>query len=633
MTAEPATAQRIGPYQLIGRIGAGAMGEVHRAVDTAHGGRLVALKLLPPQVTDDPERRARFERESHIVASLTEPHVIDVHSYGTVDGRPYLDMRLVDGPDLAAHLATTGPLPPEHAVAIVEQVAAALDAAHAAGLVHNDVKPSNVLLHRPVPGQIPSVVLADFGIAGDAGGLGTVEYLAPERWQGRAGDQRVDVYALACLLHELLTGFRAFPGAEFAAQLHGHLMLSPPRPSAMRPGVPGSLDAVVAAGMAKHPGQRVPSAGQLAGMARAAITPARGISRRGLLTGIGAGIVVLGGGLAVAASARAGGSASPGGAAPARITPDRALGIRSFEYSPFSLGVVGGRPLAVIVESNSVDDPTSRAWDLLDDREVRPGGVLTGTFLAHNVALAEVDGRGLLCCCTGTATSVDRSKVDVLDLLTSKTLGSIPVPGASTVVFSVGLDRPALFVLDRGDVVTRLNLSPLEVVATSAPIDGTGILAEMQAVVLDGTPALLVQSPAVGMVALDAETLTPMATWTWRATTALTVNGQTCGVGFTTQLAVSPAGEQPRLFDAPNPSGDIVAVEVGGRGIAVLGQRSGDILLYDIVTGGRLDVVLSGHQARITQLGVIASGDRPLLVSAAADNTIRVWDLAVHVPS
>jgi serine/threonine-protein kinase len=151
-----------------------------------------------------------------------------VHRYGEIDGRLFLDMQLVDGPDLGAHLRASGPLPPEVAVGIVEQIASALDAAHAAGLVHGDVKPANLLVHRPVPDRVPDVVLADFGVAGGAIGFGTVEYLAPERIRGLPGDQRVDVYALACVLHELATGRRAFAG-EFASQVHGHLLR--PRPA------------------------------------------------------------------------------------------------------------------------------------------------------------------------------------------------------------------------------------------------------------------------------------------------------------------------------------------------------------------------------------------------------------------
>ncbi|MGE0301051.1 MAG: serine/threonine-protein kinase, partial [Pseudonocardia sp.] len=259
-------------------LGRGGMGEVYEAYDTVHE-RTVALKLLPESATSDEEYRARFRREAKTVATLNEPHVIPIHSYGEIDGRLFLDMRLVVGEDLAAVLARTGPMPPSRAVAIVEQVAAALDAAHGDGLVHRDVKPSNVLLTASDFGY-----LADFGIARAVAArtsarltvtgatIGTLEYMAPERFTDGPVDARADVYALACVLHECLTGQPPFPGRTLPSLLNAHLNQPPPRPSALVAGA-AALDPVVARGMAKRPEDRYQGAGELAAAARAALAP------------------------------------------------------------------------------------------------------------------------------------------------------------------------------------------------------------------------------------------------------------------------------------------------------------------------------------------------------------------------
>ncbi|MFC5066306.1 protein kinase domain-containing protein [Actinomycetospora atypica] len=267
--------ERIGRYELLSLIGRGGMGEVWRAHDAGRG-RDVALKLLPTTLSENSEYQRRFRRESHLVARLREPHLIPIHDHGEIDGRLFLDMRLVEGRSLHEVLRDEGPLPVRRAVALLGQVADALDAAHADGLVHRDVKPSNVLV---TPNDFVYVV--DFGLAYAVDTprtrltmtgvtLGTLEYMAPERFSNRPVDGRTDVYSLACMLFECLTRDTPFPG-DFPTQMFGHLNVDPPRCSERSPGVPVALDAVVARGMAKVPGDRFATAGDLVAAAREAL--------------------------------------------------------------------------------------------------------------------------------------------------------------------------------------------------------------------------------------------------------------------------------------------------------------------------------------------------------------------------
>ncbi|SCX52116.1 serine/threonine protein kinase [Klenkia marina] len=286
---------QFGPYRVLGLLGSGGMGEVVRALDAEHE-REVALKVLHPQWAGDESYRERFRREARVVARLREPHVVPIHRYGEIDGRLFLDMRLVEGEDLGSLLRRTGPLHPARAVDIVGQVARALDAAHADGLVHRDVKPSNVLLVARADGGdlAGSVVgddfayLVDFGIArpvGDETGpaltgtgltIGSTEYMAPERFHGRQLSPATDVYSLACVLHEALTGERPFPPGDAVSQMYAHVNSTPRPPSEVRPGGSGGvdlavLDGVVLRGLAKDPAQRWTSAGGMAAAARAAL--------------------------------------------------------------------------------------------------------------------------------------------------------------------------------------------------------------------------------------------------------------------------------------------------------------------------------------------------------------------------
>jgi serine/threonine protein kinase len=271
---------QFGPYRLDQIIGRGGMGEVYRAYDTVHE-RVVAIKLLLESLSADPDYRARFEREARIAAGLREQHIIPIHRFGEIDGRLFIDMRLVDGEDLGKVLAREGALDPRRAVGILAQLAAALDAAHQANLIHRDIKPANVLLADHARGTADAVYLVDFGIARDStaatsltvtgAAVGTPDYMAPERFTAGRIDRRADIYALGCLFYEMLTGSKPFAGGEYPALLYKHLNAEPPKPSAARTGVPAALDAVVARSMAKNPESRFASAGELAAAAEDAL--------------------------------------------------------------------------------------------------------------------------------------------------------------------------------------------------------------------------------------------------------------------------------------------------------------------------------------------------------------------------
>ena len=267
--------ETVARYRVAVFIAAGGMGEVYRATDV-ESGRPVALKLLA--APGDGRLAARFERERAIAAALDHPRIVPVYETGQDGaGRAYIAMRFVEGRDLASVLRD-GPLPLERALAIVEQVALALDAAHDRGLVHRDVKPGNILLER-LDGR-DEAFLSDFGlvkelvvddaVSGTGAVLGTSDYMPPEVLHGAVPDARSDVYALGCVLFEMLTGTPPFRRESEVATLWAHVNDDPPSLLDASPELPSALDGVIARALAKEPEERYGSAGDLAAAARAA---------------------------------------------------------------------------------------------------------------------------------------------------------------------------------------------------------------------------------------------------------------------------------------------------------------------------------------------------------------------------
>ena len=230
---------RFGPYQLKRLLGRGGMGEVYEAEDTRKH-RIVALKLISQDFSTNSMFRARMQREADTAGRLTEAHIVPIHDYGDIDGQFYVEMRMIDGVSLRSILMNYGPLSPARTVAIVTQIAAALDAAHAGGVTHRDVKPENILVTKD-----DFAYLVDFGIARaatDPGltqsgiAMGTYNYMAPERFTGDEVTYRSDIYALACVLDECLTGAPPYRADSVERLIAAHLLEPVPRPSQLRPG-------------------------------------------------------------------------------------------------------------------------------------------------------------------------------------------------------------------------------------------------------------------------------------------------------------------------------------------------------------------------------------------------------------
>jgi serine/threonine protein kinase len=252
-------------YRIDGVLGEGGMGTVYEATQLSLN-RVVALKLLDAKLGDDPGFRARFEREGHVQAALDHAHIVSVYEAGRSEQGLFLAMRLIRGPTLK-DLIRDGSLDPRRSVRLLAQVAQALDEAHRAGLIHRDIKPQNILI-----GTGDHAYLADFGLikapdearlTGTGQFVGTIDYVAPEQIQGEPATPASDIYALAGVLYECLTGEVPYPKPTEAAVVHAHVMQPPPTLSEHRPDLPPALDGVIAQGMAKDPWSRPSLAAEL----------------------------------------------------------------------------------------------------------------------------------------------------------------------------------------------------------------------------------------------------------------------------------------------------------------------------------------------------------------------------------
>ena len=260
---------RFGPYEILGPLGAGGMGEVYRARDTRLD-RIVAFKIIAPELADQPSRRQRFRREARAISSLSHPNICALFDVGEQDDVAFLVMEYLEGETLAARLLR-GALPRDQVLQLANHIAVALDHAHRQGVVHRDLKPSNVMITGS------GAKLLDFGLAklrenrptltsetfsmpgattGEGTILGTVQYMAPEQLEGKEADARTDVFAFGMLVYEMATGQKAFAGSSQASVIAAIMRAEAPRMATIDPLVPASLDHVVARCLAKDPDER-----------------------------------------------------------------------------------------------------------------------------------------------------------------------------------------------------------------------------------------------------------------------------------------------------------------------------------------------------------------------------------------
>jgi serine/threonine protein kinase len=269
---------QIAGYRIEEVAGRGGMGVVYRA-QHMHLGRTVALKLLNPELAASEEFRERFIREARAAAELEHPNIVPVYDAGEVEGRLYLAMKFIEGTDLAQLLEQEGRLGPERTLPLLEQLADALDAAHANGLIHRDVKPANALLDGD------RLYLTDFGLTrrvdstrpltATGRAVGTAAYLAPEQIRGEPLDRRVDVYALGCVLYQCLAGQPPYLRDTDMLIMWAHVGAEPPSLSAQRTDLPATVDRVIQKALAKSRDDRYDTCGQLVSEMKRALNPSQ----------------------------------------------------------------------------------------------------------------------------------------------------------------------------------------------------------------------------------------------------------------------------------------------------------------------------------------------------------------------
>jgi DNA-binding beta-propeller fold protein YncE len=463
VVAEDRIGTELAGYRIERVLGRGGMSVVYLAQDLRLK-RNVALKLLAPELAEDEGFRMRFLRESQLAASLDHPNVVPVYEAGEVDGLLYIAMRYVLGIDLKALLRAEGALAPERALALVGQVASALDAAHERGLVHRDVKPSNVLLTGR-PGK-EHCYLADFGLSTSASDrsvvdarqiVGTIDYVAPEQIRGVDVDGRADVYSLACLLYECLVGDVPFRRASDVAVIYAHLEEPLPKASDRAPALPAAVDAVLARGTAKLPEERWQTCAGLVEAARLGVGTGAArvrVRRRSRRLGISAALA----GIAAAAAAIAVLTVGGGGTA---IAGSDSLVRIDLHGAKLGGGVaVGARPTAVTVCGGSVwvttragtvfqIDPTS-----MTPHKVRVRG--TPSDVANVGDLAAV-------------VSGPPEQVTMIDAQFGQVSGVVGVPGAGTPAMAVAFGRDVWVVNPSGYRLELLD-PPYTAIASSVPL-------------------------------------------------------------------------------------------------------------------------------------------------------------------
>jgi serine/threonine-protein kinase len=613
---EFAAGSTIAGYTLQDRIGQGGMAIVFRAVD----GRLqrtVALKILAPSLASDESFRLRFIRESQSAAAVDHPNIIPVFGAGEEDGVLYLAMRYVPTGDAKKLVGRLGPLPADQVNMIITSVAAALDAAHAAGLVHRDVKPSNMLMDIRA-GQADHVYLADFGITKDMTStvtltgtdqfLGTAEYAAPEQIQGGTVDARTDQYALAASAYELLAGQPPFRRDSTLAVLNAHLTGTMPPLSTRRPGLPPGVDAVLARGLAKEPRLRYRSCGEFAAALGAALgliadqglqpgRPRR--PRRGAL-------------LAAAA-----GAAAVAGAAAAIMLPNHSSTPRASQ-SAKSTGTATAASSASATAPQTVQARGPGVWAIA--RSIAEAG--SGARQVDSVAFS---GDG-----TKLATGDKRGGAYVWSAATGRQISGLPLggsrlfsvalsPDGTLAVTGTGTGAAFLYQAGTGKLVTRLT-DPGARTANWVAFSPTG---DAVAIADDNGDAYVWHVSGTG-AALARTLRDPAGSGMWAV--AFSPDGRELattdfgGNAYLWNLAVEgPAPAQ--TFTVPGGQSVTAAAFTPDGKILVTGNMDGTTYLWNLASGTHTVITAPG-----TVWGLAVSAGN-LLAIGDDDGSTYLWDL------
>jgi YVTN family beta-propeller protein len=463
VVAEDRIGTELAGYHIERILGRGGMSVVYLAHDPRLK-RNVALKLLAPELAEDEGFRARFLRESQLAASLDHPNVVPVYEAGEADGLLYIAMRYVLGTDLKELLRAESALQPERALTLVGQVAGALDAAHERGLVHRDVKPSNVLLTGR-PGH-EHCYLADFGLSTSASDrsvaepgaiVGTIDYVAPEQIRGADVDGRADVYSLACLLYECLVGDVPFRRPSDVAVIYAHLEEPVPKASERAPTLPAAVDAVLERGTAKLPDERWQTCAALVDAARSSLgAGAARVRVRRRRRGIAAALT----GVAAAAAALA--ALMLGGGGTAIAGSDSLVRIDPRGGHPTGGVAVGARPTAVTVCGGSVW-VTTRAGTVF---QIEPSSLTPHRVRVHGTP-SDVANVGDL----AAVVSGPPEQVTMVDAQFGQISGVVTVPGARGPVTAVAFGRDVWVVNPSGYRLELLD-PPYTAIGASVPLPG-----------------------------------------------------------------------------------------------------------------------------------------------------------------
>jgi len=555
----------IAGFRIVSVLGRGGMGTVYLAEQSSPT-RKVVLKLLRPELSKDQAFRLRFVHESEAAASTEHPNIVPIYSAGEADGVLYIAMRYVDGEDLRELITTSGPLPPSRAVEIVSQVASALDAAHARGLIHRDVKPSNILLDRQGNAYLSDFGLikrseVDTGLTKTGQFMGSIEYCAPEQIRGEEVDGRADVYSLGCVLFEAIAGRPPFKRETEIATLYAHLEQTPPALSSVASMAPRDLDGVVSKALAKRPSGRYPTAGAFARDARHATGVGTGeretVRRRTLGWGVVVAVLAMAGVLGAIAFLT-------GGNGPVS-TPDRA----------------GGGPIEGADTVVRLDPETSQVVQSVGGFSVR-----TQSYFSNGLAVGEGGvwvGSGNAVTHVDPVTGTIRATISIIGA--RQTGITLPAVAFRTVWVSTGAQ------LQRINPATDALLKPITVfpVVTSSP-GRTWIATGEDRVWVAAPSALVAVDPVRDRVVLrvDVPDVTGLAVGESSVWILDDLTNELLRFDPTT-------GKRTGAVFVP---GNLDAVVAGGGGVWILDKGAGTVVLVDPDTMEVTDTVrvASGEQ-------------------------------------